>query len=92
VKNDGTLTADGKPLAQLPLGTWVRIELRTPLGEATTGVSTLRVTPATGEAVELTVPHADKRFQRLERIVIASISTGKSIFFMDDIAVEADDE
>ena len=89
---DGTLAAGEKVLAALPFDRWIRLEVRMRLGEGAGEQSDLVLTLPGEEPRQLVVPHAGRAFRRLHRIVIASLTTERSVFYIDNVRVEATSE
>ena len=84
---DGSLVAAGKTLTRVPLDKWFRIELDMELGDDAQDTSQMILTVRGQEPQRLTAPHGSKQFRRLERIVIASLSEGESVFYIDNVTI-----
>lgn len=89
---DGTISAGGKALASVPLGVWFTLQLDYTLGDDAPAATPLVLTVRGEESVHLQVPHVSPGFQRLERLVIASLSDEESVFYVDNITIESLDE
>ncbi|MGC9319449.1 MAG: hypothetical protein ACP5KN_15555, partial [Armatimonadota bacterium] len=88
VQQDGSLTAAGETLAQLPADEWVRLEMILTLGADAPGSTELTVQVPGAGARTVSVPHVHPEFGRLERLVIASVADGDALFHLDDIIIE----
>lgn len=88
IERNGNLVAGGETLATLPFDQWIRLELRMMLGAAATDRSELTVTVPGAKPLRLSVPHAKPGFSRLERVVIASLTPGASVFYIDNLRIE----
>jgi len=85
---DGTISSRQGQLARVPRGTWFTIQLDFVLGDDAPDSTAMVLTVRGEEPVELEVPHARPEFQHLERIVFASLTDSKSVFYLDNIAIE----
>ena len=83
---DGTLRVGDKTLATLVRDTWCRLDLTLELGKPT-GSSILSLTVGKTPTQTFPIPHLAARFQRLERVVIASVATEGSTFYVDNITI-----
>ncbi len=82
---EGELTAAGKPLAKVPFDQWFKIELTMVLGENAPTSSEMLLTVRGRQPQQLEVPHGSPKFQRLERVVIASMAEEQSLFYIDNV-------
>ncbi len=82
---NGEVRAPGQTLLKVPLGAWFRLELHMPLGDGERKPPTVVVTPAGGAPRRFVVRNASSRFRRLERVVISSLGTTKSVFYVDNV-------
>ena len=85
---DGKLTAGGKVLADVPIGTWCRIEITCRLGKASTGTYDLALTlkgraPKTFKGL----PYRSPKFTRLEWLGFVSLANAKSTFYVDNVTL-----
>jgi hypothetical protein len=87
IEKNGNLVAGGTTLTTLPFDRWIRLELRMMLGAAATDRSELTVTVPGAKPLRLSVPHAKPGFSRLERVVIASLTPGASVFHLDNLQI-----
>lgn len=94
LRADGTLAAGAKPLAQLPLGEWIHLEILLDLGEA--GIAApppksyrLTVTVA-GEKPRVFdgVPYLHADFGRFTWVGISSSGRPGAVFYIDSLRVE----
>ncbi|NLX98042.1 MAG: right-handed parallel beta-helix repeat-containing protein [Rhodopirellula sp.] len=85
VDAEGRLSANGKPLAQLPHAEWVRIDLACGLGEQATGTYdlTLRL-PGAEPEVFRQLPCAAK-FKSLACVVVMSMAEKPTAFYLDRV-------
>ncbi|HUW16727.1 MAG TPA: right-handed parallel beta-helix repeat-containing protein, partial [Actinomycetes bacterium] len=88
VQTDGSLSAGGQKLADLPFDEWVSLAMVLTLGEGAPASTELLVSVPGRELLRVMVPHASPDFQRLERLVIASLTDGVSVFYLDNIVIE----
>ena len=88
ISEDGSLTAAGKRLGEVPFDRWFKIEMEIALGEGAPDATNMVLTVADEEPQQITVPHISPEFQRLERVVIASLKDGASVFYMDNVIIE----
>jgi parallel beta-helix repeat protein len=86
IEPDSTLRAGDKILATLPCDTWCRLDLTLELGKPTDS-STLRLTVGKNATQTFPIPHLAAGFQRLERVVIASLATEASTFYVDNLTI-----
>jgi hypothetical protein len=86
VAPDGSLHAGGKTLATLPRDTWCHLELTLELGHPS-AASTLHLRLGDQPPQTLTVPHASPDFHLLERLVIASLATETTVFYIDNLTI-----
>ena len=87
INQQGEITA-GQPrqvIATVPFDTWFRLELTMSLGQAA-GSSEMLLTVGDQEPQQLIVPHASPDFARLERVVVASLTDGESVFYLDNVS------
>jgi parallel beta-helix repeat protein len=86
VTPEGVLQAGGKELATLSHGTWYHLELTMPLG-AKAGENTLILGHGKAPAQTFTIPSGNPTFRRLERVVIASLATQATTFYIDNLTI-----
>ena len=86
---DGKLKVGGKVLLELPLDQWLHFEVTAGLGAADTGRWSLKVTipgQATREFKDL--PDGSAKFKTLTWIGFTSDANEKTVFFLDDFALD----
>lgn len=85
---DGALYSRKKELMKLPTGQWVQFELSAPLGEASKGFWTLKVTLPDGvEHVFADLLNGSKTWNTLEWLVFVSNATEKTAFYLDNLVI-----
>jgi len=85
---DGKLTAGGKVLADVPIGTWLHIEITCRLGKASTGTYALTLTPRGGTPRTFkALPNRSPKFTRLEWLGFVSLANVKSTFYLDNVTL-----
>jgi hypothetical protein len=90
---DGQLWVGGKPLLELPIGEWFRVEVQASLGENATGKWDLLVTrPGEQPAhfADLSVGSAE--WNTLTWLGFCSLATGPTCFYLDNIELRVDQE
>jgi hypothetical protein len=92
VTETGELRSREEKLASVPLGVWFTIQLDYTLGDDAPDATPMVLTVRGEDPVRLQVPHVSPDFQRLERVVIASVSDEESVFYVDNIIIEPLDE
>lgn len=86
---DGALFSQKKELMKLPAEQWVHFDLSAPLGEASQGTWTLKVTLPDGtEKVFADLPNGNKPWNTLEWLVFVSSATKKSAFYLDNLVIK----
>ena len=81
----GLLVA-GKPLAVLPLGTWIHVEIVCPLGGKPTGTFDLTLAwPGHSPKVFRQIACGSPKFNRLEWLGFTSLATEKTAFYLDNV-------
>jgi hypothetical protein len=85
VQPDGWLLANGKQLVQLPRGRWVRLDLKCGLGEQATGAYDLTVKLPDGEPQTFRAVACSPDFSFLSCVVIMSVATQPSTFYLDNV-------
>ncbi|MBC7527900.1 MAG: right-handed parallel beta-helix repeat-containing protein, partial [Chthonomonadaceae bacterium] len=88
VTQDGTLTANGKKLTQLPVSRWVTIAIHCGVGKDATGTYSLRIkgegrTPAE-EFRDLPCP----KLSRLSWLGFVADANADAVFYLDDISLK----
>ncbi|HUT95064.1 MAG TPA: right-handed parallel beta-helix repeat-containing protein [Thermoguttaceae bacterium] len=86
---DGQLTANRMPLVKVPLGEWIRIEIRAPLGKEATGTYQLTVTAPGQEPKKfegLAVGNPDWR--SLRWLGFIGVADAKTAIYLDDVKLE----
>ena len=85
VEPDGSVRSPSGVLTKVPMDTWFRVEMRMALGDKAAGKSDVTVTVKGQAPRRFSVKNGHPKFQRLERVVISSLSTTKSLFWVDNI-------
>lgn len=89
-QGDGSLVANGKALAKLPLDQWVRIRVECPLGKTAKGTYTLTIEKP-GEAPQRfeNIPCGSADFKRLDWFGFVSDANAAVSTYIDDIMLNA---
>ncbi|MBI5817858.1 MAG: right-handed parallel beta-helix repeat-containing protein [Verrucomicrobia bacterium] len=90
LRADGTLVAIGKPLAKLPLGKWIHLDIQVDLAaQSKTGSYRLAVT-VTGEKEQVfeSVPYLHPEFSQLTWFGFSSAGKPGAVFYVDNIRLE----
>jgi hypothetical protein len=85
---DGTLTANGKRLTQLPAGQWVQFEIVCGTGSRSSGSYRLRVQLPGKARSAATTFACDRRFRKLDWFGFVSDTTKESTVYLDDLRLE----
>ena len=85
VDPDGQVRSPGGPLMTVPMDTWFRIEMRMSLGAKSSGQSGVIIAIQGQPGRKFSVKNGHPKFRRLERVVISSLSTTTSLFFVDNV-------
>ncbi len=85
---DGTLSANGRPLAALPAEQWVGIHVACRLGERADGAFTVTVAPRGQPPTTYADLACDRRFTRLTWLGFCSTATTKQAFYLDNLSVQ----
>lgn len=86
---DGRLRAQDTVLTQVPPDTWCELAIELALGEAAAATYHLTVTVAGRPAENFDLPKPDPAATRLDRIVVMSLTNGRSVAWLDDVRVAA---
>ncbi|MGQ9730086.1 MAG: right-handed parallel beta-helix repeat-containing protein [Candidatus Zipacnadales bacterium] len=81
----GLLTANGRPLMELPVSEWVHFEIECPLGEKADGTYELTVKVPHAEAHRFANLPCAVDFDYLSCVVIMSMAEDVASFYLDDI-------
>jgi len=93
VDEAGQLKASGSPLLTVPLGQWFHVEIVCSLGQQATGFYDLTVTiPGQKPTMFPWFPCVDWDFRLLRRVVLVSQATQSTVFYLDNIKLEAVEE
>jgi len=86
---EGTLLANGKPLAEAPLGKWFHIDIVCGLGKKASPnyELTLRV-PGEDPKTFNEVPCQSEKFKKIEWLGFVSNANGKAVFYLDNLRLE----
>jgi hypothetical protein len=90
IEPGGVVVHDGKPLLRIPIGQWVRFEVRSPIGDASTGRFTLsvRLPGARSPQVFENLP-CPEAFTRLDWIGLVAKAREEAVFYIDNVEVRA---
>ena len=90
LRADGTLTVAGKPLAKLPLGKWIHLDIQFNLFNSAPRSYRLAVTVGGGkEQVFESVPYLHPEFSQLTWFGFSSSGKPGAVFYVDGIRLEA---
>lgn len=81
----GELAAGGKVLTRVPFDQWIRLEVTMALGDRATKHYDLAVALPNAPAKRLQLPHRSPGFKWLQRVVIMSNSTTRTVFYVDEL-------
>ncbi|MFH1264361.1 MAG: right-handed parallel beta-helix repeat-containing protein, partial [Planctomycetota bacterium] len=85
----GKLQAGAKPLADVPTGEWVHVEIVCNLGREAKGTYDLTLTlPGESPHSFQQLPCGSDRFNRLEWLGFVSLAQGDSVFYLDNVKLE----
>ena len=87
IEPGGHVTHDGKQLMTIPIGQWIRFELRWKLGDAVDGRFDLTVTPAKATPQHFNALPCDSNFQRFDWVGFVSRSKNASVHYIDNIQI-----
>lgn len=91
IDGSGKLLANGRPLADVPLGTWFRIEIVCPLGRLANGTYDLAIIRPTQPAQRFaSLSCSTPKFNRLEWLGFVSLASSKTVFYVDDVKLLLD--
>ena len=82
----GTLSANGKPMVQLPEGKWVHIEINCVLGDTAKGKYDLAVTLPDAQPQVFKDVDCSPQFQTLNCVVFMSVADAPAVFYIDNLA------
>ena len=86
---DGKLQAAGKHLADVPVGTWVHVEIVCLLGKESAGTYDLVLTLPGGEPQAFRkLPCGSDRFKRLEWLGFVSLAAEEAVFYLDNVKLD----
>ncbi|MCX6901838.1 MAG: right-handed parallel beta-helix repeat-containing protein [Verrucomicrobia bacterium] len=90
LRADGTLTTAGKPLAKLPLGKWIHLDIQINLSNSAPQSYRLAVTVA-GEKEQVfeSTPYFHPEFSQLTWFGFSSSGKPGAVFYIDNIRLEA---
>jgi hypothetical protein len=82
----GRLSANGKPLADVPIGTWFHVDIVCNLGKKAKGTYDLTlVVPGRPPKRFPAVPCGTPKFNRIEWLGFVSLASGKTAFYIDNV-------
>lgn len=87
VFREGKLLAAGKPLADVPLDRWFRVEIACALGRAAVGTYELTLAVPGAAPQSFTLPCVTPPFNRLEWLGFTSLATERTRFLLDNISL-----
>jgi hypothetical protein len=89
----GKLTANGKPLADVPIENWFHVEIVCPLGKKAKGAYDLVLT-VSGQPPKRfpSLPCGTPKFNRLEWLGFVSLASNKTVFHLDNIRLQLVDD
>ena len=88
----GKLAGEGLPDVQLPIGEWVHVEVSCRLGTPQPTSYTLRVDVPEQAPVEMADLPCEPKFRRLDWVGFVANGNRETTFYVDDIAIEFDEE
>ena len=88
VDGEGSLTANGKNLMQIPNNTWVKFEISFALGELTTGKYDLKITLPRNKIESFKELNCSPLCRNLRWFGFVSDTNADSIFYLDDIELK----
>ena len=78
----------GKPLAEVPTGEWVHIEIRAGLGDQSTGVWELTLTVSGKAPQTFAALPCDPKWKKLDWLGFVSNADRKTVFYLDNLLLE----
>ena len=84
----GKLSVGGKPLAEVPTGEWVHIEIRAGLGDQSTGVWELTLTVSGKAPQTFAALPCDPKWKKLDWLGFVSNADRKTVFYLDNLLLE----
>ena len=87
VDSNGDLRSGKQVLTHLPLDQWFTIRMRIELGPNAPKQSDLTVTVRGSAPQHFKASYLSPEFNHLDRVAIASLSTAKSVFYMDNLSI-----
>ena len=85
----GKLRAGGRPLANVPIGAWIHVEIVCDLGKDASGTDDLTLTlPEEPSQTFRRLPWGSDRFKRLEWLGFVSVAADKAVFFLDNVKLD----
>lgn len=87
LSSDGHLSAQEEELMVLPFNVWLRLDMVISVGEKPAATSMLTVELPNEASRQFEIPHGSAQFHWLERLVIASMSSERSVFYLDDVLI-----
>jgi len=86
--DSGKLSVAGKPLTDIPTGTWVHVEISCGLGQQASGTWDLVVTlPDQPPQAFRSLACGDPKFNRLEWLGLVSLAADKTVMYADNVAL-----
>ena len=85
----GKLQAGGKPLADVPTGQWIHVEIVCQLGREATGTYDLTLTlPGDPPQAFKQLPCGSDQFKRLDWLGFVSLAQDKAVFYLDNVKLD----
>ena len=82
----GKLSVGGKPLTDIPTGTWVHVEITCGLGQQASGTWDLVVTvPGQPPQAFRSLTCGEPKFNRLEWLGLVSLAPNKTVLYVDNV-------
>ncbi len=85
VKPDGRVTAGGRPVATIPLGEWVHVDVRMELGEGKPKTYRLTLSVPDRQPITAEIPYGSEAFERITWLGISSNSDAATVFYIDNL-------
>ena len=89
IDSEGQLFAGAKPLCKVPIGEWIRLEIRAPLGKQATGTYRLNLqTPGQPARTFAELPVGSAGWKALCWLGFISAADARTTFYLDDIQLQ----
>jgi parallel beta-helix repeat protein len=87
IESTGDLRAGNQTVTRVPFDQWFTIRVRMRLGPNAPKQSDLTVTARGGAPRHFKVANVSAQFSRLERVVISSLATERTVFYLDNLSI-----